>query len=345
MARPRVAVLDDYEGVFAASEPVRRLAGRVDLDVFDAPLPAGREAEALTPYEIVVALRERTPFPAELITSLPRLEFVAQSGGHAYHADMEALSRHGIVMATGRPKLGGETAPQPSLMPELVFGLLFALEREIPTLDAAMRRGEWPRSLGRSVHGRTLGILGLGRHGSAVARAAAGFGLHVAAWGPTLTTERAEAAGVELVPDLDALLDRADIVSMHLKLSDESRGLLGEDRLRRIGPRGVLINTARGAIVDERALASLLRAGDLGGAALDVYAHEPLATDSPLRALDNVVLTPHVGWTTDRNLAEFAEDTVAHVEAYLDGRLPASGVANPAALEVSRDRHGTLTSG
>jgi phosphoglycerate dehydrogenase-like enzyme len=195
-----------------------------------------------------------------------------------------------------------------------------------------MRAGEWPSFAGRTLAGKKLGILGLGRIGREVATLARAFGMQVLAWGPTLTAERAARSRATFM-ELEALLEEADIVTVQLRLSEESRGLLNEQRLRLIGPRGVLINTARGAIVDEPALARVLAEGALGAAGLDVFAEEPLARGSPLRSLENVVLTSHLGWPADLTYATFAQAAVAIVEAYLDGRLTA---VNPDALRHRR---------
>jgi phosphoglycerate dehydrogenase-like enzyme len=335
--RPRVAVVGDYEGVFERSEHVRGLRERADVRVFGEPVSAAQAARELQGFEVLIAMRERTPFPAALLEQLGALELISQSGGHAYHVDLDAAARLGVLVAVGRPP--GSGGPRPSVMPELVFGLLFGLLRELPTLHAAMARGDWPASLGRAARGRTLGVLGMGRHGTAVARAAQAFGMEAVAWGPTLTDDRARAADVARL-ELDELLGRVDVLSIHLRLSDESRGLIDARRLALMRAGALLINTARGAIVDEPALVEALAAGRLAGAGLDVYTDEPLAADSPLRTLPNVLLTPHVGWTVDRVIEEFVEDTTTHVQRYLDGRLDADALANPEALTADRTRCG-----
>lgn len=335
-SRPRLAVLDDYEGALARSAHVDRLRERVDVTVFDEPLPADQAAQTLQPYQMLIAIRERTPFPASLLAALPNLELISQSGTHAYHADLEEASRRGILIPAGGGESGG---PRHSIMPELVFGLLLCLERDIHRLQTEMSDGSWPASLGRSIRDKTMGILGLGRHGLPVARVAQTFGMRTVAWGPTLTPERARDAGVERL-ELDDLLARVDVLSVHLRLSDLSRGLIDRRRLELMAPDAILINTARGAIVDEEALADVLARGHLAGAGLDVFAHEPLAADSPLRGLPNALLTPHVGWTVDRILDEFAQDTADHVTRYLDGALSEEKLLNPDALATQRDRIG-----
>jgi phosphoglycerate dehydrogenase-like enzyme len=212
---------------------------------------------------------------------------------------------------------------------------MIAVLRRIPQTDAAMHRGEWPSFAGRTLAGKKLGILGLGRIGREVAALAQAFGMQVLAWGPTLTAERAARSRATFM-ELDALLQEADIVTVQLRLSEQSRGLLTEGRLRRIGPRGVLINTARGAIVDEKALARVLAEGALGAAGLDVFAEEPLASDSPLRRLENVVLTSHLGWPADLTYATFAQAAVSIVEACLDGDY--ARAVNPEALQHRKQK-------
>ena len=321
----RVAVLDDYHRVFEADPAIERLRRRVPVDVYTEKLPL----ERLRAYPILIAMRERTRFDAAFFEAVPGLELIAQTGNHAYHVDMAAATKAGVLVGMASSDLETMGAIARSTI-ELTFGLMIAVLRRIPQTDQAMRRGEWPSFAGRTLAGKKLGILGLGRIGREVAAVARAFGMQVLAWGPTLNAERAERSGATFM-QLDALLEQADIVTVQLRLSDDSRGLLNEQRLRRIGPQGVLVNTARGAIVDETALARVLAEGALGAAGLDVFAEEPLAPDSPLRHLDNVVLTSHLGWPADLTYRTFAEAAVAIVEAYLVGNY--ARAVNPEALE------------
>jgi phosphoglycerate dehydrogenase-like enzyme len=321
----RVAVLDDYHRVFDTDPAIQRLRGRVPVDVYSEKLPH----EKLRAYPILIALRERTRFDAAFFAALPGLRLIAQTGNHAYHVDMAAATKAGVLVGMASSDVAAMGAIARSTI-ELTFGLMIAVLRRIPQTDQAMRRGEWPSFAGRTLAGKKLGILGLGRIGREVAQLARAFGMQVLAWGPTLNAERAERSGATFM-QLDTLLEEADIVTVQLKLSDESRGLLNEPRLRRIGPQGVLINTARGAIVDEKALARVLADGGLGAAGVDVFAEEPLAPDSPLRRLDNVVLTSHLGWPADLTYRTFAQAAVAIVEAYLQGNYERA--VNPEALE------------
>ncbi len=326
----RVAVLDDYHRTFGADPAIERLRRRLPVDVYTEKLPLGR----LRGYPILIALRERTRFDAAFFEALPGLELIAQTGNHAYHIDMAAATKAGVLVGMASSDIETMSFIARSTI-ELTFGLMLAVLRRIPQTDQAMRRGEWPSFAGRTLAGKKLGILGLGRIGREIAQLAQAFRMQVLAWGPTLTGERAMRSGATFL-ELDALLEEADIVTVQLKLSEDSRGLLNEQRLRRIGPDGVLINTARGAIVDERALARVLAEGALGAAGLDVFAEEPLAPDSPLRRLDNVVLTSHLGWLADLTYRTFAQAVVEIIEAYLDGRY--ASAVNPEALQHRNSR-------
>jgi phosphoglycerate dehydrogenase-like enzyme len=326
----RVAVLDDYHRVFEADPAIQRLRRRIPVDVYTV----SAAPERLRLYPILIALRERTRFDAALFEALPGLELISQTGNHAYHIDIAAATKAGVLVSMASSDLEAMGSIARSTI-ELAFGLMIAVLRRIPHTDGAMRRGEWPSFAGRTLAGKKLGILGLGRIGREVATLAQAFGMQVLAWGPTLTADRAARSHATFV-ELDALLEEADIVTVQLKLSEQSRGLLNEERLRRIGPQGVLINTARGAIVDENALARVLAEGGLGAAGLDVFAEEPLPLNSPLRHLDNVVLTSHLGWPADLTYTTMAQAAVAIVDAYLDGKY--AGAVNPDALQHRKGR-------
>jgi phosphoglycerate dehydrogenase-like enzyme len=207
---------------------------------------------------------------------------------------------------------------------------MIAVMRRIPQSDAAVRDGEWPLVLGHVLREKTLGILGLGRAGTEVARLALAFGMKVVAWGPTLTRERAEKSGATYM-SLEEVLKTSDVVSVHLKLSEQSKGLLDERRLRLMKKTAYFINTARGAIVDENALFKVLDEKAIAGAALDVFVEEPLPKSSPLTKLDNVVLAPHLGWPTDAGFHGFAENAVENILNYMDGKL--TRAVNPEALQ------------
>ena len=335
--RPRLLVLDDYERRIAGSPAMARLRELAEVTVLDQPL-AQADVDGLADVQVLMAIRERTRLDGDLFERLPRLELVLQTGGHAYHVDEPAATRRGIVVALSR------RARMPTAaVPELTFGLMIAVLRRIHPLAGELSSGAWPDAMGRTLSGRTLGILGLGRHGRPVARIGAAFGMRVLAWerGRRPADQPVE---VERLP-LDELLDRSDVVTVHLRLSEESRGLLDRERLARMRPGAVLVNTARGAIVDEDALVEALRSGRLAGAGLDVFATEPLPAASPLRSLPNVVLTPHIGWKVDEVFHEWAAIAAEQLTAYLDGRLGPDEVLAPAAAQVPRERAGGLAPG
>ena len=334
--RPRLLVLDDEEGKIAGSPGMERLRQLAEVTVLDRPLGDG-DLDDLAGVRVLLAIRERTRLDAALLDRLPGLELVLQTGGHAYHVDQEAATGRGIVVALSRRARMASAS-----VPELTFGLMLAALRRIHPMAAELAAGEWPPAMGRTLAGRTLGILGLGRHGRPVARIAAAFGMVVLAWDRDPGREYPDDEPVAERLPLDDLLARSDVVSVHLKLSPESTGLLDRDRLARMRQGAILVNTARGAIVDEPALVEALRSGRLAGAGLDVFATEPLPAGHPLRTAPNVVLTPHIGWKVEEVFAEWAEIAAEQLAAWLDGRLPAAEVLDPAAAEVPRGRLGGL---
>ena len=321
----KVTVLDDYQRAIDGTEAIQRLRQKAEVRVFTEKLATDAALiDALRGSRTIIPIRERTKFPASLLQSLTDLEFISQTGNHAYHIDIEAATRSGIIVAL---------APGGNSTTELAFGLMIAVMRRIPQSDQAMRRGEWPMVLGYVLKGKTLGILGLGKIGNEVAAIARAFGMKVIAWGPTLTAERAAKSHVKYMA-LNDVMRQADVVSIHLALSDQSRDLLNEARLRLMKKSAYLVNTARGAIVDENALARMLKERAIAGAALDVFVEEPLPADSPLLDLDNVVLAPHLGWPTDSGFEGFAENAVNNILDYMEGKL--TRVINPDALQNRR---------
>lgn len=321
----KVTVLDDYQHAFESTAAIRRLRQKADVRILTDKLSSeGAVAAALQGSQAIIPVRERTKFPASLLRALPDLEYISQTGNHVYHVDLEAATRQGIVVSL---------APGGNSTTELAFGLMLAVMRRIPQTDRAMRRGEWPLVLGYVLKDKTLGILGLGRIGAEVAAIARAFGMKVIAWGPTLTAERAAESAATYLP-LEDVLQRADVVSVHLALSDQSRNLLDESRLRLMKKSAYLVNTARGAIVDETALVIVLKENAIAGAALDVFVEEPLPKNHPLLELDNVVLAPHLGWPTDLSFEHFAENAVTNILDYMDGKL--TRTLNPEALKYRR---------
>jgi phosphoglycerate dehydrogenase-like enzyme len=306
----RVAILDDIHDAWAATPGVARLRERCDeVKIFTAPFG---EPAALRGFDALIANRERTKLTRALLAQLPELKIVAQTGNHAAHVDFAAAAELGVVIAqaSGGYSIGAA---------ELSIGLAMAVMRDLPAHDAAVRRGEWRTPLTPVLHGKTLGLVGLGRVGAHVARLGRVFGMRVLAWSPHLTSERAGAAGAER-RELDELLAAADVVSLHVSLAQSSRGLIDARRLALMKPTAYLINTARGPIVDEAALIAALGQRRIAGAGLDVFDVEPLPAGHPLTKLSNVVLAPHLGWTTDDGYRRFADSACDVLLAYLDGR-------------------------
>jgi D-3-phosphoglycerate dehydrogenase len=310
VARPTVVILDDWQRAMSTHPDIVRLRDRVNLRAYDDHAESLDElAVRLRDALAVVLIRERTTFDEAAFARAPSLRLLVQTGGGLAHVDLAAATARGVRIVT----TGGPDYP----VVELTIGLLIALLRRIAWSDRRLHAGEWPMYVGEDCHGKTLGILGFGRIGSGVARVARALGMRVIAWGPTLTAERASAGGATFLP-LEDVLRRADVVSVHLRLSPESRGLLNRQRLELLRPTAYLINTARGAIVDEIALLDLLRSRRLAGAALDVFTEEPLPPSHPFRQLDNVVLTPHIGWPSAGNYAHWGRRAAEEIHAFLD---------------------------
>ena len=328
-ALPRLLVLDDREGLVRSSPGLALLGERFRVTVLDEPLSAVGDAE-LADVRLLMAIRERTRLDAATLARFPALELILQTGSHAYHVDASELARRRIPLALGRR---GQVVR--SAVPELTLLLMLACVRRIGEASRAMLAGEWPAVVGGTLAGRRLGLLGLGRHGRRVAAVASALDMQVAAWDRSGEREgtadpdgRPGPEGVVLLP-LSALLTTSDVVSVHLRLSEESAGLLGRDQLLAMKSGSVLVNTARGAIVDEDALVDVLRTGPVAAAGLDVFSEEPLPADHPLRSLPNAVLTPHVGWTVEEVFTESAAIAARQVDDYLARRLDPSELLDP----------------
>ncbi len=304
----RVAVLDDIHRIYEQTAGIRRLRQRAEVRIFTAPFG---DPATLRGFDAFIANRERTRFTRDLLERLPDLRIIAQTGNHAYHIDLEAARERGIVVA----KASGGFCTGAG---ELAIGLAIALMRQIPSANAAVKSGAWPTPLGRELHGKTLGIVGLGHVGRHVANIAQAFAMQVLAWSRRTDDRAASSVGVEPCA-LDDLLRRSDVVSVHATLAPETRGLLDARRLGLMKPTAYLINTARGPIVDERALVAALANRQIAGAALDVFDSEPLPSGHPLTTLPNVILTPHIGWPTDKMYEQFARAAADVLLAYLDG--------------------------
>jgi phosphoglycerate dehydrogenase-like enzyme len=307
----RVAVLDDYQNVARRMTDWGVLPADVEVEVFQDHLTdQAAVAERLKDFDIVMAMRERTPFPRALLEQLPRLRLLTTTGMRNAAIDMQAAADcHVLVCGTG-----GILYPTA----ELTWGLILSLLRHIPDEDQATRAGRWQVSLGLGLHGKILGLMGLGRLGSEVARVGNAFQMDVIAWSQNLTAERAAECGAALVSK-DELLARADILSIHLVLSARSRGLIGHRELNRMKPTAYVINTSRGPIVDEAALIAALRNGTIAGAGLDVFDEEPLPLDHPLRRAANTIITPHIGYVTQETYQVFFAETVENIQAFLKG--------------------------
>jgi phosphoglycerate dehydrogenase-like enzyme len=312
----RLSILDDYQGValdMADWSPVR---GRgVEIAVERHPfVDEDAAVRALGDSEIVAAMRERTAFPKSLVDRLPKLKLLITTGMRNASFDMAALKEGGItVCGTGGPGGGNEDTA------ELAWGLILGAARRIAEDHALMRHGGWQTRVGHRVAGKTLGLLGLGRLGSGVARVGLAFGMKAIAWSQNLTAEKAAEQGVERV-EKDELFRRSDILSVHLVLSPRSRGLVGAREIGLMKPSAILVNTSRGPICDTDAVIEALKAGRLAYAGFDVYDKEPLPIDHKLRSAPNVILTPHIGYVTDENYRSSYPQIVENIVAFLDGK-------------------------
>ena len=305
----KVAILDDYQNVALQMADWTPVTQHAEITVFTDHVadPDGVVAR-LAPFDVVFVMRERTPLPRAIIERLPNLKMIASTGPYNASIDTEAAAEHGIYIGT----TGGSVASTI----ELTWALILAGSRNLVGEVLSVRDGGWQVSVGRELSGRTLGVLGLGRIGGAVARIGAAFGMPVIAWSQNLSPAAAEEAGVGYV-DRDTLFATSDVLSIHLRLSDRTRGLVGPAELAAMKPTALLVNTSRGPIVDEPALIAVLRAREIAGAALDTFDIEPLPGGHPLRELDNVIATPHIGYVADRPYRIFFGDAVAAIADWL----------------------------
>jgi D-3-phosphoglycerate dehydrogenase len=323
----RLAILDDYQRLALASADWERLRRRgVEIAVFHEAFASREEAaQKLAPFDILVLMRERTPFPRALIETLGKLRFIALTGMRSPSLDIAYCTSRKIPISNTGP--GRSTA----ITAETAFGLVLAAARDFANAARNMREGRWHEGLrgGTILECKRLGILGLGKLGTRVAGYARAFGMEVVAWSQNLTPARATEANVKYVGK-DELLKTADFISIHLVLSERTRGLIGAPELALMKPKAVLVNTSRGPIVDEKALIEALSSGRLGHAALDVFDREPLPAEHPLRKMPNVTLLPHLGYVAEEVYASFWSDCVENVEAWLAGKP--IRVVNPEAL-------------
>lgn len=309
MMRLRCAILDDYLKLALNSADWSTIKDRVDLTVFEKPFASeGEAAKALKDFEIILAMRERTPFPRSLFTSLPNLKLLITSGMRNAAIDMEAAKAHNVLYC-GTAFSRDPTAP-------LTMGLILELTRNIGRENARMHAGvPWQGLHGYEIEGRTLGVIGLGKLGTKVAKLGQAFGMSVIAWSH-LTVEKCKEVGVGYASK-EELFATADVITIHVVLSPRSRGLVGAADLARMKPTAYLVNTARGPIVDEAALLESLQQKKIAGAGIDVFSVEPLPVDHPFRKLDNMVITPHLGYATAENFKGHYTQMVACIDAWI----------------------------
>ena len=311
---PKVAVLDDTQKLARNAADWTALDGRADVTFLHAPFADEDEAaERLAEFDILIPMRERTAFTASLIARLPRLKLLAMTGPRAQSFDIPAMTARGVLVChTGADTLAATA--------EIAFSLIMACARHVPLADRVMRGGGWHEGVpvGTVLAGKRLGILGLGKLGSRVAQYGRAFGMEVVAWSQNMTPAAAEAAGAKRVEKAE-LFATSDVVSLHLVLSDRTRGIVGETELAAMKPDAILVNTSRGPLVDEAALVAELTSGRIRGG-FDVFDREPPAPDHPLRGLPNVVLTPHLGYGARHVFTQFYRESIENIVAYLDGR-------------------------
>ena len=325
---PRVAILDDYAGLALDLADWSPVQIRSEVTVFDRHLSEAEAVHTLRPFDVICTVRERMALPRTLIERLPNLKLITIIGKSLPNLDMAAASERGVLVAHSNfanPRFSSVR----DATPELAWGLMIATVRNLAEEHRRMRDGGWQTTTGLTLSGKTLGLLGLGRIGRRMAEYANVFGMQVIAWSQNLTEEAATAVGARQV-DKATLFEESDVVSIHLVLSERTRGLVAEPELALMKPHAYLINTSRGPIVDEAALIAALKNGSIAGAGLDVYDVEPPPPDHPLRTLPNVTLSPHLGYVTREMLAAFYSDTVEAVAAWLNG-TPIR-IANPEAL-------------
>ena len=313
--KTRIALLDDYNGRAVSLADWSGLRQRAEIVSFPHNLSVPDEAAAaLADFDAISTIRERMPMPRALIERLPRLKFIAITGAQNRTLDQIACAERGIIVSHTTSR-----GPGAHGTPELAWALILAAVRNIAFEDRAMRAGKWQTTMGPVLHGRTLGLLGFGKIGRRVGEIGRAFGMKLIAWSPNLTKEAAEAGGATLV-DKETLFAEADVISIHLVLGARSRGLVGPAEFARMKPTSYLVNTSRGPIIQEAALIEALQSMRIAGAAIDVYDIEPLPADHVLRTLDNLTLSPHLGYVTLDNMRVSYEDTVEALTAWLDGK-------------------------
>jgi phosphoglycerate dehydrogenase-like enzyme len=310
MTEIRIGILDDFQNVTRSIADWGRLPPQASVTVFNAHFEDGELIARLAPFDVLVITRERTPFTRDVIERLPNLKLLVTAGWRNLGIDMAACRERGILVC------GTEAGSSPTA--ELAWGLILAVARHIAEEDAALRRGQWQSTIGVTLKGKTLGILGLGRLGAQMARIGNAFDMNVIAWSQNLTTERAAEAGALRV-EKSELFRLSDVLTIHLLLSERTRGLVGRAEIGLMKKDSILVNTARAAIVDEAALIDALKTGQIAGAGLDVYSREPLPPDAPILAAPNTVLTPHLGYVTRETYGIYFPQALEDIEAWITG--------------------------
>ncbi len=324
----KIAILDDYAKVALQLADWSALDGKAEITVFEQHLTEDEAAVALKPFDVLCTVRERMSLPRSLFERLPNLKLVTIIGLDLPNLDMAAATEHGVIVSHSN-FANPLFANMVNATPELTWGLMIATVRHLSLESRRMHEGAWQGTVGVNLAGRTLGLLGLGRIGLRMAEYARVFGMPVIAWSQNLTAEKAKSLGAERV-EKDDLFRRADIVSIHVRLSDRTRGLVTARELALMKPGAYLINTSRGPIVVEADLLAALRAGKIAGAGIDVFDEEPPPRTHPFRTMDNVTVAPHLGYVTRESLTAFYVDTLEAVAAFVNG-MPIR-IANPAAL-------------
>lgn len=312
MAKYRLAILDDYQQVAEEFAPWSSLEpDGVAVTVFNTPFASEAQAvAALADFEIIVAMRERTPFPRRVMGKLPQLKLLITTGAANAAVDLEAAVENAVVVCG--------TGGSPTAAPEMTWALLLAFARNLTAEETSLRSGRWQTTVGFELAGKTLGIVGLGRIGKRMATYGRAFGMEVLAWSQNLSEETATAAGARKVSK-DELFRQSDVATLHLRLSDRTEGIVGERELRFLGPDGVLVNTSRGPLVDQQALILALQEGWIRGAAIDVFDQEPLPPGHPLLDAPRTLLTPHLGYVTHESYQAFFGGAFDDVKAWIDG--------------------------
>jgi phosphoglycerate dehydrogenase-like enzyme len=313
----KIAVLDDYQRRAAGFADWASLGDGIDVDFIHEPIPRERLAERLAGYEVLVLMRERTRFDEAVVAQLPRLQLVVTTGMRNASLDVAYLRERGVTVSGTGMSSSYDTAGVPTTA-EVAWALILAVLKRVTIEDAAIRAGRWQTGLPANLGGATLGLAGLGRLGASMVAPARAFGMNVIAWSQNLTADRAAEVGVAAVTKQE-LLEQSDVLSIHLVLSDRTRGLIGAGEFARMRRSAVLVNTSRGPIVDESALVGALRDGTIAAAGLDVYDTEPLPPGHPLTELDNVVLLPHLGYVSEETLRDMYEQVVEDIAAWRDG--------------------------